>query len=576
MKFRSIRSSLIGAFALVIVLGTVLLGGFTLALMRQTLVENTQSTTHQLVAQLQRVVDGYIGYMEDIAQVVVNNDDVQELLNTPRGGQEGARARTAAFLAGIRKVRRDIDSILLRTSGGLVVTSEPGRPLNPHWIDRQKTETYRGGSSISPARVENFFDDEYTWVISLRQQVGGPAASLGFVQVDLNYAIINDLCRQVQLGRSGYVFIVNSEGEIVFHPRQQLVYSRLKTEKIDDILKLRSGEIRARIDGQDLIYSVTTSPRTGWTIVGVSFADEILAGTRNIEYTVWMVALGCFLVTVLVAWAMSLWISRPIEVLRKSMQVVETGNFDIEIRVDAQNEIGQLAEDCDIAIKKVRDLLVHNEKEQELKRRLSLLMLQSQINPHFLYNTLDSIIWMIELGETKSAISMTSSLAKFFRLGVSRGNEIISIRHEVSHVESYLSILKLRYQSKLAYSIDIDRSLYDYRILKLLLQPLVENALYHGLKPKDGPGLIEVGGRLESGGVKLWVKDDGVGMDLEKARARMESESFEEDDHVGLKNVHQRIRLYFGQDYGLSFEQGPEGGTVVIVRLPAIYEGEPS
>jgi len=320
------------------------------------------------------------------------------------------------------------------------------------------------------------------------------------------------------------------------------VYSRLKTERIDDILALKAGELRARVDGQDLIYSVTTSAKTGWTIVGVSYADEILAGTRNVEYTVWMVSLGAFLVTVLVAGAMSLWISRPLESLRKSMQVVETGNFDVEIRVDARNEIGQLAEDCNIAIKKVRDLLVHNEKEQELKRRLSLLMLQSQINPHFLYNTLDSIIWMIELGETKGAISMTSSLAKFFRLGISKGNEIISIRHEVSHVESYLAILKQRYQSKLSYRVDLEPALYDYRILKLLLQPLVENALYHGLKPKEGPGTIRVGGRLEPEGVRLWVEDDGVGMDVEAARARLEAEA-DDSDHVGLKNVHERIRL---------------------------------
>jgi len=554
---------------LVIVLGIVLLGGFTLYVTRQNLVENTQSGTHQLVSQLQRVIDGYIEYMKDIARVVVNNSDVKEL-SASRGTAE-TRVRTADFLNGIRKVRSDIDSILLETSDGVIVTSEPDRPLNPHALDRERARPQNSFGSISSARIEDIFDDRYTWVVSLRQELGGPQPSRGFVQVNLNYAIINDLCSQVQLGRSGYVFIVNRDGDIVFHPLQQLIYSRIKTERIDEVLRRQNGEFRARVDGQDLIYSVTTSAKTGWTVVGVSFADEIFAGTRNLEYTIWMVALSCFLVTVLVAWGLSLRISGPIESLRRSMQVVETGNFDVEVAVDANNEIGLLAEDCAIAIKKVRDLLISNDKEQELKRRLSLLMLQSQINPHFLYNTLDSIIWMIELGEHEGAITMTSSLAKFFRLGVSKGSEIISIRNEISHVESYLSILKLRYKSKLSYSFDVDPALYDYRILKLILQPLVENALYHGIKPKEGPGLIQVGGALEPDGVRLWVADDGVGMDLE-AHARLESDAPDDMDHVGLKNVHQRIQLYFGQDYGLVFERPPQGGTVVTVRIPALYE----
>jgi two-component system sensor histidine kinase YesM len=564
---RSIRTSLISAFALVIVLGIILLGGFTLALTRNNLVSNAEASAQQVVSQLQRVVDTYIGYMEDIARVVVGNGDVRDLVGGQSSGAEGAH-RVAGFLQGIRAVRRDIDSIVVVPASGRLVTSETGRPLNRHWVRPDLA------GALSPARIENLFDDRYSWVVSLFEPIAGTEA---FVQVDLNYGVINDLCRQVQLGRSGYVFIVNGNGDIVYHPRQQLIYSNLKTEPIDDILKRRNGELRARVDGQDRIYSFTTSPVTSWTVVGVSYAKDILSSTADVEYSVWMVALGCVLVTVIVAWAISLRISRPIEALRKSMQAVETGNFDVTIAVDANNEIGLLARDCDIAIRKVRDLLDRNEAEQEHKRRLSLLMLQSQINPHFLYNTLDSIIWMIELGETRGAIEMTSSLAKFFRLGISRGSEIISIRHEISHIESYLNIQKMRYKNKLSYSIEVDAALYGYQSLKLLLQPLVENALYHGLKAKEGPGTIWVKGRLDGGSVLLIVEDDGVGMSSAKREGLLFADSDDDVDHTGVRNVHERVQLYFGRGYGLRFYERDRGGTAVEIELPAIRDsGDPS
>jgi two-component system sensor histidine kinase YesM len=555
---------LISSFALVIVLGIILLGGFTLALTRNNLVANAESSNHQVVSQLQRVVDTYIGYMEDIARVVVGNNDVQDVAREQGVPRPDSARRVVGFLQGIRAVRSDIDSIVVVPPKGPLLTSEPGRPLNPHWL--------KPGFSgpLSPARIENLFDDRYSWVVSLFEPVSTSASA--FVQVNLNYGVIDDLCRDVQLGRSGYVFIVNAAGDIVYHPRQQLIYSNLKTEPIDEILDRQNGEFRSKSGGEDKIYSFTTSPRTKWTVVGVTYAGDVFAGTSDVEYSVWMVGLGVFLVTVVVAWAISLRISRPIEALRKSMQAVETGNFDVDIAVDTDNEIGLLAQDCDIAIKKVRDLLDRNEAEQEHKRRLSLLMLQSQINPHFLYNTLDSIIWMIELGDSKSAIAMTSSLAKFFRLGISKGNEIISIRHEISHIESYLAIQKMRYKSKLSYQINIDSTLYGYQILKLLLQPLVENALYHGLKAKDGPGTIWVKGRLDGERALLTVEDDGVGMPFEVWSGLLVGGIDEELDHTGVRNVHQRIQLYFGQGYGLRFQPRSGGGTCVQIELPAMKD----
>ena len=268
------------------------------------------------------------------------------------------------------------------------------------------------------------------------------------------------------------------------------------------------------------------------------------------------------------------------------MQEVEKGNFDMDITVECSNEVYQLAHDCDIAVKKVRDLIEQNRKDSEQKRLLELRALQAQINPHFLYNTLDSIIWMVELGENEKAIDVTSNLARFFRLGISRGSEIITIRTEIEYLETYLSIQKTRYKNKLDYEMSFQPELYGFRILKLLVQPLVENAIYHGIKNKESPGFVRVYGTREGATMLIRVSDDGVGMDEGKLdalrRSLSESTDYADDEAadadsggVGVRNVQGRIVLYFGSEYGLAFESTPGVGTTATIRIPLVEEAEP-
>jgi two-component system sensor histidine kinase YesM len=253
------------------------------------------------------------------------------------------------------------------------------------------------------------------------------------------------------------------------------------------------------------------------------------------------------------------------------MQAVESGNFNIDITVQTSNEIYQLAQDCDIAIKKVRDLIEQNRQEQELKRALELRALQAQINPHLLYNTLDSIIWMIELGENQNAIDMTSSLAKLFRLAISKESEMISIRNEIEYVEAYLAIQKQRYKEKLSYEIAFSPELYGLKLMKLLIQPLVENAIYHGIKGMDGPGHIKIIGSREDSAVVIRVGDNGVGMSAEILNALNEGNvEPSRSGGVGVKNVQERIRLSFGPEYGVRLESAPGEGTTAVVRIPVI------
>jgi two-component system sensor histidine kinase YesM len=503
--------------------------------------------------------------MEDLVLVAWGNSDVRDYFENP-GNDQVLQSRVSVFLQNLRAVRGDIDSVFVARSPGEILTSEGKVGLNPY-LDQKQLGWYKpylkAGSRIvvSSARVENVLANRYTWVVSLAL----PSEDQKVVQVDLNYEVIRDLCRALQLGRSGYVYIVNSNGELVYHPRQQLVYSKIKEEKTSEVLAMKNGTLTTRVGDRTVVYTAATSTHTGWTVVGVSFLDEVYSSSNDVFTATALIALGSLLVAILLAWLVSRRISAPIEELRRSMQKIETGDFEIEITVQADNELYQLARDCNLAIKTIRELMLDNEREQENKRKQDLLLLQSQINPHFLYNTLDSIVWMCEMDDGPGAIKMTTALARFFRLGISRGSDILTLKDEAGHVESYLQIQKMRYGSRFEYSIAIEEGIRDALMLRLLLQPLVENALYHGIKPKDGPGRIEVTGRREGSNLVLIIKDDGVGMSGQVLE-RLKSHGTQV--HIGLENVRERIRIFYGLEGGLSVTSTLGKGTEVRLTLP--------
>lgn len=266
-------------------------------------------------------------------------------------------------------------------------------------------------------------------------------------------------------------------------------------------------------------------------------------------------------------------IVRPIERLRQVTGAVAHGDFKARAETTGPAEIAELSGS-------VNDMTVHLEamvskiKEDESKmRHAELRLLQEQINPHFLYNTLDTIVWLIESGSTDEAVDMVVSLSQFFRLVLSHGAEYISICEEEQHIRNYLKIQQARYHDILDYEINIDPAIYPYKILKLTLQPLVENALYHGIKYKRAMGKITITGRMEERHITLVVQDNGVGMEPEKLahlRREIERPCKDTEGGFGLANVNERIRMYFGDYYGMQIDSAQGEGTTVTVTIPAL------
>lgn len=581
MRFRSVRTSIVVSFGALVAFALFTYFIISLQYTQSTVLENSTEYTSQLIGQVNNDIDSYISYMENISFIVANNSDVRDYLFTEnltweRSGQ--LQERIVTLFQTVSDTREDITNIALLPDRREPLINDGRAELNPYtdiaeleWY--QKALAAEGQAVISTSHVQNAIAGEYDWVVTLSRSITNKASPgvQGVFFVDLNYNSISDLCERISLGDRGYIYILDENGGIVYHPQQQLIYSGMKDELISEVMDTDASSFLTD-DGR--LYTVSRSEATGWIVVGVSYVSELMAGADEARVTYLLVAMVLLAVAMLLAFVLSDKITRPIKSLELSMKEVEKGNFShVALEVRENNEIGRLSRNFNTMTREIQNLMEQSEKEQQAKRKYELKVLQSQINPHFLYNTLDSIIWMAEWGKNQEVVKMTSSLARLLRRSISNEQEVVTIEEEIDYTEAYLTIQKMRYQDKLEYEIEVDPDIRKEETVKLVLQPVVENAIYHGIKYKEGKGLIQIRGFREEGSIILRVQDDGRGMDQDTLKHIFEKHVRDtKSNGVGLQNVHERIRLYYGTAYGLSFESEPGKGTTVRIRLPGRRE----
>ncbi len=579
LRFRSIRTSIIVSFAALIIFSLFTFLVISLRYTENTILENSTAYTSQLIGQVNADIDSYISYMENISFVVASNQAVYDFLAETEKKNEQAEQVAVVFRT-LKDTRQDISNIGIVTDKGEYVLNRGGDTLNPY-VDVRELPWYQaalqadGSNVLSSSHVQNAVYDSYDWVVTLSRRIRSAreAASEGVFFVDLNYNSINTLCENINLGERGYVFILDREGSVIYHPQQQLLYSGLKTERLREVMETEETSF---VTEDAYLYTISRSDYTGWTIVGVAYVPELLENSREAQGMYLFMALALFLVALALAVLLSDEITKPVKRLENSMEAVKKGNFDrAALEVGDENEIGRLTRSFNIMTEEIQKLMEESEREQQAKRKNELKVLQNQINPHFLYNTLDSIIWMAEWGKNQEVVEMTSSLAKLLRRSISNQQETVTVEEETAYTETYLRIQKMRYKDKLEYEISIDEEIRQEEVIKLILQPLVENSIYHGIKYKEGKGLIEILGYREGNCMVLQVQDDGIGMDGETLEHIFEKHVRDtRSNGVGLKNVKERIQLYYGAEYGITYESVPGEGTTAVIRLPYKKEGQ--
>lgn len=437
---------------------------------------------------------------------------------------------------------------------------------------------------FSTPHVQNLFDNysfRYYWVVSLSQAVeltDHANSEIGVLLVDMNYSSIERLLQKANTKADDtYCYLMDSNGEIIYHPKQKLIYNNLYEENNITAISYDDGSVEEEFHGEKRIVTVKTVSYTGWKLVRVVPMSVFEMGISDMRLVVILFVALAMLMIIVINQLVSARIAMPLKKLNDSVKDLESGNMNPDIYVGGSLEVEHLGMTLRSTVEQLRQLMDDIVKEQEKKRKSELDALQSQINPHFLYNTLDSIVWMIEGERYQDAVFMITQLASLFRISLSRGKTIISIADEIKHAKNYMNIQKVRYKNSFSVEFDIDEEIMECCTVKLVIQPLLENAIYYGVEGMDGDGEIKVKGYRKDQDIYIEVSDNGFGMPQDVVDALLtENERVpKKGSGVGLINVYNRIRLRFGNAYRLEIESIPDEGTIVRIHLPyVIYSPE--
>ncbi|KRF11141.1 sensor histidine kinase [Paenibacillus sp. Soil787] len=393
---------------------------------------------------------------------------------------------------------------------------------------------------------------------------------IGMIILNIKESSLSAIYQKIGSIQDGSYFIVNEGGVVISsqHP-EDLLHDVADPPLKNWITSSKDTSDLTSFQHEKTLVVSSDVPSFGWKLISMAPLQSLTADTRKITVLIVFIGLICLFFALLGAGMLSQFIAKPIMGLTKHMKKVKEGNLDIEFQVNSEDEIGLLASGFNAMIRRVQELLTNINFEQKKKREYELALIQAQIKPHFLYNTLDVIYTLSEMGRARDVQRTTKALADFYRVALSKGRETITIEEEVRNVKDYLSIQRIRYSDVFTFEFDIRGEVLGGLIPKLTIQPLVENAIYHGLKTKGSLGLLKVTGEIVDGKIKIIVSDDGVGMLPERLDALMKKpESPEQAVGYGLRNVKDRIQLYFGDDYGLQIESQLGQGTEVTLWLP--------
>ena len=540
-------------------------------------------TTVKRVEQVQQTLDIYMEGIEKIANMLIESIDTQKLSESITGEEsywQELKPKMKAQFQLVSATHGEIAGIFLATEHDLHVGTGMSRISRDSFM---KEEWYRKAVNnpqhmqiISNVTGRNIATDEtysIDHVFSVVKAIVNPSTgqASGVLLFDIKYAMISNVIQESVIGKEGFAFILDAQNKMVYSPVNEVVY-RINPKWFRETQE----PVTAIIHGEKYQISCRKSEYTGWKVVSVSSYQEVMRKAQELFLIIICVVAFTLILVLLIAVKISGTITRPIVELRNLMEETEDGNLTVRFQGKDQDEISELGRRFNRMLERIQQLVNAVYEEQESKRKAQLQVVQEQFKPHFLYNTLDTIGWMAREHSAEDIVKLVDALTNVFRISLSKGKDYITIEEEMKYISNYLYIQKIRYGPKVMYEMETEESIKMVRIPKLILQPLVENAIYHGVKLKRGEGHLKVSIWEEEETIFLEVQDDGKGMPEEKvaelSRLLNEPSSPNENQSFGLFYVKERLRIRYGDQFRVLVE-GQEGqGTNITILIPGGYE----
>ena len=524
-------------------------------------------TSKQSVAQADETVSNYIFSIKSkLDNLCIETDKCTDAASLQKVISTAARLEDDIYCVSVYDMQGNV------LSNGNDTDENIKDGLTDLSFDKSVYSNLKDGYAISQPHVNTLYQNKYPWVVTIaKKEYSNLFSQQVFVAIDFKFSSIAKYIDKVSIGQRGYCYIVNSKGQIIYHPQQQMLFSGLKEENTFEISELSDGIHRKK----DNIYNISSLNSCNWKIVGVSFNDEITQAVKSqvVVGLIFALLFSAFMSAV-IYFLLSRTVTRPVRRLVASMQKFEKQAETFEYKADMSNvaEFQTLSTSFEHMVLMIQSLVEKVHNEEIVLRKTELKALQAQINPHFLYNTLDSIQWMCEQDNSKDAVKMVGALAKLFRISISHGNEFIAISDELKHAESYLIIQSYRYKNQFTYSFDVDKSVLDCMCNKITIQPFIENAIYHGLDRMVDEGEIKIIVERRGKDIAIIVKDNGLGMTEEQCKAVLQK-GRSDSKGIGVKNVDDRLKIYFGEEYGITIDSELDVGTTVTIKIPKIEKG---
>lgn len=570
---------LVNVLLIVVPLGVI--GAYSFSVFASKMEEQVGKYQLQMLKQVTFNIDTYMNELNRLSLMPYQYQEILDFLGTSRKPGEPLSLQeiddlnsfvSKVFLNG----RVDIMGISLFGEKGASYVVLPESQYmttyqlggNTEWLEKAKGR-FGQPTFITTHDVQSTSGTVYK-VFSIARELRSfdSGETLGYIVIDIDPAAVRKLLAQVSLGSKESLYMADSAGELVLRKEKTAIYP-----VIDGLTE--EGVSHRKVDGKSLLVAHVNSEVTGWTTVGVVPVSELMKDSLVVRNSIILIGGICIGLAVLLSVFIAFRITSPLRMLRSLMRKVERGDLKVSFPVQQWDEVGQLGSAFNIMVSRLSELGYRLYETEIREKDAEIAALQSKINPHFLYNTLGSISMYAEVEGNREVVKMTNNLSRLLRYSLSGRKETVTLRDELEHVQGYMTIQKMRYEDRIDFRLEVDESLYGCPVIPLMIQPIVENAINHGLDKGIGEGLIRLSCHQEHGVLTIVVEDDGIGMTSEQLgamRHRLDaSHDLGGSSGNGLMNVHRRIRLHYGEQYGLQLESMPFQGLKVIIRMPIAY-----